>query len=136
MSPHTKVNGEQDAAKKSLSFETKQIGRGIPPDRKPQAMLKEGHKHLPGLDEAVVRNIDACEQLSYIDIVALTVPSFPPWGSEVALPFYCKNKTSDAATIADELEIQHPALKILVLAGKAQQKEIGDTAAHPISGYT
>ncbi|RZS16809.1 hypothetical protein BHM03_00048860, partial [Ensete ventricosum] len=84
------------------------------------AMLKEGHKHLPGLDEAVVRNIDACEQLSYIDIVALTVPSFP----------------RDAATIADELEIQHPALKILVLAGKAQQKEIGDTAAHPISGYT
>ncbi|RWW64481.1 hypothetical protein BHE74_00028288 [Ensete ventricosum] len=82
MSPHTKVNGEQDAAKKSLSFETKQIGRGIPPDRKPQAMLKEGHKHLPGLDEAVVRNIDACEQLSYIDIVALTVPSFPRWGSE------------------------------------------------------
>ena len=24
-----------------------------------QAMLKEGHKHLPGLDEAVLRNIDA-----------------------------------------------------------------------------
>lgn len=29
-----------------------------------QAMLKEGHKHLSGLDEAVLKNIDACKQLS------------------------------------------------------------------------
>lgn len=39
-----------------------------------------------------------------------------------------KNKTSDAATIADELEVQHPVAKILVLAGKAQREEIGDRA--------
>lgn len=36
--------------------------------------------------------------------------------------------TSDAGTIVDELEVQHPAAKLLVLAGKAQQEEVGDGA--------
>ena len=31
-----------------------------------QAMLKEGHKHLVGLDEAVMKNIEACKQLASI----------------------------------------------------------------------
>ena len=36
-----------------------------------QAMLKEGHKHLSGLDEAVLKNIDACKQLSVITLTSL-----------------------------------------------------------------
>ncbi|KAG6499289.1 hypothetical protein ZIOFF_039046 [Zingiber officinale] len=36
-----------------------------------QAMLKEGHKHLSGLDEAVLKNIDACNQLSDITRTSL-----------------------------------------------------------------
>jgi hypothetical protein len=31
-----------------------------------QAMLKDGHKHLSGLDEAVYKNIEAGKQLSQI----------------------------------------------------------------------
>ena len=34
--------------------------------------------------------------------------------------------TSDASTIVAELEVQHPAAKLLVLAAAAQQQEIGD----------
>ena len=34
--------------------------------------------------------------------------------------------TCDAATIVNELEVQHPAARILVLAAKAQEQEIGD----------
>lgn len=41
--------------------------------------------------------------------------------------------TNDAATIVNELEIQHPAAKLLVLAGKAQQEEIGDGANLTVS---
>ena len=41
--------------------------------------------------------------------------------------------TNDAATIVNELEIQHPAAKILVLAAKALQEEIGDGATLTIS---
>lgn len=36
-----------------------------------QSMLKEGHKHLSGLDEAVLKNIDACKQLSTITRTSL-----------------------------------------------------------------
>ncbi|KAG8090037.1 hypothetical protein GUJ93_ZPchr0011g28945 [Zizania palustris] len=41
--------------------------------------------------------------------------------------------TNDAATIVNELEVQHPAAKLLVLAGKVQQEEIGDGANLTIS---
>lgn len=34
--------------------------------------------------------------------------------------------TSDASTIVQELEVQHPAAKLLVMAAQAQQQEIGD----------
>ena len=34
--------------------------------------------------------------------------------------------TSDASTITSELEVQHPAAKLLVMAAQAQQQEIGD----------
>jgi hypothetical protein len=44
-------------------------------------MLKEGHKHLSGLDEAVIKNIDACKQLSKI-----TRTSLGPNGAHLAAP--------------------------------------------------
>ncbi len=31
-----------------------------------QSMLKDGHKHLSGLEEAVMKNIEACKGLSQI----------------------------------------------------------------------
>ena len=34
--------------------------------------------------------------------------------------------TSDASTIINELEVEHPAAKLLVFAAQAQQQEIGD----------
>ena len=37
----------------------------VPPPT-PQAMLKEGHKHLSGLEEAVLKNIEACKTLAQI----------------------------------------------------------------------
>lgn len=146
-----------------------------------QAMLKEGHKHLSGLDEAVLKNIDACKQLSVITRTSLgpngnsfhfscvfltetfleTSDQFPVhkriWilnrvrfdRYELFMYFFSfcdsgMNKmvinhldklfvTNDAATIVNELEVQHPAAKILVLAGKAQQEEIGDGANLTIS---
>lgn len=34
--------------------------------------------------------------------------------------------TNDAATIINELEVEHPAAKLLVLASKMQEAEAGD----------
>ncbi|CAL9112136.1 unnamed protein product [Musa acuminata var. zebrina] len=95
-----------------------------------QAMLKEGHKHLSGLDEAVLKNIDACKQLSVI-----TRTSLGPNGMNKMVINHLDKLfvTNDAATIVNELEVQHPAAKILTLAGKAQQEEIGDGANLTIS---
>jgi hypothetical protein len=36
-----------------------------------QTMLKEGHRHLSGLEEAVLKNIDACRELSAITRTSL-----------------------------------------------------------------
>ncbi|XAR68659.1 hypothetical protein NMG60_11003862 [Bertholletia excelsa] len=97
-----------------------------------QAMLKEGHKHLSGLDEAVLKNIDACKQLSTITRTSLGPNG--TWYEQSWLQSLDKLFiTNDAATIVNELEIQHPAAKILVLAGKAQQEEIGDGANLTVS---
>ncbi|XP_057982888.1 T-complex protein 1 subunit theta [Malania oleifera] len=95
-----------------------------------QSMLKEGHKHLSGLDEAVLKNIDACKQLS-----AITRTSLGPNGMNKMVINHLDKLfvTNDAVTIVNELEVQHPAAKILVLAGKAQQEEIGDGANLTIS---
>ena len=48
-----------------------------------QAMLKEGHKHLSSLDEAVLKNIDASKQLS-----SITRTSLGPNGSHFPLRFF------------------------------------------------
>ena len=34
--------------------------------------------------------------------------------------------TSDASTLMNELDVEHPAAKLIVLAAKAQEQEIGD----------
>lgn len=36
-----------------------------------QAMLKEGHKHFSGVEEAVLKNIDACKALSQMTRTSL-----------------------------------------------------------------
>lgn len=41
-----------------------------------QNMLKEGYKHLSGVDEAVLKNLEACKQLS-----AMTKTSLGPNGT-------------------------------------------------------
>ncbi|KAJ1295162.1 hypothetical protein BS78_01G202900 [Paspalum vaginatum] len=95
-----------------------------------QSMLKEGHRHLSGLEEAVLKNIDACRELS-----AITRTSLGPNGMNKMVINHLDKLfvTNDAATIVNELEVQHPAAKILVLAGRAQQEEIGDGANLTIS---
>ncbi|KAF5184744.1 T-complex protein 1 subunit theta [Thalictrum thalictroides] len=95
-----------------------------------QSMLKEGHKHFSGLEEAVLKNIDASKQLANI-----TRTSLGPNGRNKMVINHLDKLfvTNDAATIVNEMEVQHPAAKLLVLAGKAQQEEIGDGANLTIS---
>jgi T-complex protein 1 subunit theta len=100
-------------------------GFHLPSNYGMQGMLKEGHKLISGLEEAVVKNIEACQQVSKI-----ASSSLGPNGMNKMVINHLDKLfvTSDAGTILQELEVQHPAAKILVLAAKAQQEEIGDAA--------
>ncbi|XP_052811560.1 T-complex protein 1 subunit theta-like [Mya arenaria] len=86
-------------------------------------MLKDGAKHFSGLEEAVYKNIDACKELS-----RTTRSSFGPHGQNKMVINHIEKLfvTNDAATILQELEVQHPAAKMLVLATHQQEQEVGD----------
>eukprot|EP00833_Pecoramyces_ruminatium_P008079 jgi/Orpsp1_1/1182111/evm.model.c7180000079938.1 len=87
------------------------------------SMLKEGYKVSQGVDEAVVRNIQAINELSQI-----TRTSLGPNGKNKMVINHLEKLfvTSDAATIVRELEVIHPAAKIVVLASNQQESESGD----------
>ncbi|KIM58489.1 hypothetical protein SCLCIDRAFT_16768 [Scleroderma citrinum Foug A] len=86
-------------------------------------LFKEGYKHLQGLEEAVLRNIQAVAELS--DLVRT---SFGPNGRNKLVINHLGRLfvTSDAATIIREVEVVHPAAKLLVMASQAQESEMGD----------
>ena len=88
-----------------------------------QGMLKEGAKHLSGLEEATFKNIEAAKQLS-----SCVRTSLGPNGMNKMVINHLEKLfiTNDSATIVKELEVQHPAAKLLVLASKMQEAESGD----------
>ena len=78
-----------------------------------------------GTDEAVIRSIEACNGLA--DVAR---SSYGPTGlSKIVINHLEKIfVTADAATIVSELEVQHPAAKLMAIAAAAQDKEAGDGA--------
>ncbi|KII95416.1 hypothetical protein PLICRDRAFT_693635 [Plicaturopsis crispa FD-325 SS-3] len=86
-------------------------------------LFKDGYKHLQGIEDAVLRNIQAVSELS--DLVRT---SFGPNGRNKLLINHLGRLfvTSDAATIIREVEVVHPAAKLLVMASQAQESEMGD----------
>ncbi|KAJ7057806.1 chaperonin Cpn60/TCP-1 family [Mycena amicta] len=87
-------------------------------------IFKDGYKYLQGLDEAILRNIQAVTELS--DLVR---SSFGPNGRNKLIINHLGKLfvTSDAATIIREIEVVHPAAKLLVMASQAQEIEMGDS---------
>jgi T-complex protein 1 subunit theta len=86
-------------------------------------MLKEGHRHYAGLEEAILRNIEACREVSKI-----TKSSFGPNGMKKMILNHIDKifVTNDAATILKEAEVHHPAAAMLAMAAKMQKEDYGD----------
>jgi T-complex protein 1 subunit theta len=84
-------------------------------------MLKDGHKHW---DDAVVRNITAATELG-----TMVSSSFGPFGRHKLLVNHLDQMsvTSDCAMILKELEVEHPAAKLLAMASQKQKQECGDS---------
>merc|ERR1712188_291865 len=86
-------------------------------------MLKHGAEHHTGIQDAIIRNLEACQQLTNISRTSLG-----PNGMNKLIINHLEQLivTSDSATILKEMEVQHPAAKMLVLAAHMQEQEIGD----------
>jgi T-complex protein 1 subunit theta len=77
--------------------------------------------YAAGLDEAILRNIEACVQLANI----LRTSMGPNSMKKLVLNHLEKLfVTSDAATIVQELEVAHPAARMIVQAAKMQEQEV------------
>lgn len=86
-------------------------------------LFKQGYQNYDAEDGAVLRNIDACRT------IAQTVQtSLGPYGRNKIVINHLQKMilTSDAATILRELEVVHPAAKLLVMASQQQEAEMGD----------
>ena len=89
-----------------------------------QGMLKSGHSHYDNTQHTTtLRNIDAAKQLSTI-----LRSSLGPQGMNKLVINHLEKiiVTSDAATIVKELEIIHPAARMLSMASEMQDQECGD----------
>ena len=71
----------------------------------------------------MIRNIEACKQLSKI-----TRTSLGPNGMNKMVINHLERLfvTSDAAVIVRELEVAHPAARLIVMAAQSQEREMGD----------
>jgi len=87
------------------------------------SMMKDGARFFSGLEEAVIRNIGACKEFSE------TVQTcYGPNGMNKMVINHLDKLfvTNDCATIIRELEVEHPAAKMLILGSQMQENEIGD----------
>ena len=84
------------------------------------SMLKEGASVQ---DDPLLKNIQACKEMSQV-----TRSSFGPFGLNKMVINHLGRLfvTHDAAVILRELEVQHPAANLLVMASKAMEEEVGD----------
>jgi len=98
----------------------------------PVLILKEGTKRTTGR-EALRSNITAAKALAEV-----LKTSLGPRGLDKMLvdSFGDVTVTNDGATIVKEMEVQHPAAKLLVEVAKAQDAEVGDgtTSAVVLAG--
>ncbi|KAH8653689.1 chaperonin Cpn60/TCP-1 family [Xylariales sp. PMI_506] len=86
-------------------------------------LFKQGYNNYDSEDGAVLRNIDACRA-----IASTVQTSLGPYGRNKIVINHLQKMilTSDAATILRELDVVHPAAKLLVMASQQQEAEMGD----------
>ncbi|KAK1769371.1 t-complex protein 1 subunit theta [Phialemonium atrogriseum] len=86
-------------------------------------LFKQGYNNYDSEDGAVLRNIDACRAIS-----STVQTSLGPYGRNKIVINHLQKMilTSDAATILRELDVVHPAAKLLVMASQQQDAEVGD----------
>ncbi|KAL2047229.1 hypothetical protein N7G274_001248 [Stereocaulon virgatum] len=93
------------------------------PNAPNSGLFKQGYQNYESEDGAVIRNIEACRA------IAQTVQtSLGPYGRNKIVINHLQKMilTSDAASILAELDVVHPAAKLVVMASQQQEAEMGD----------
>jgi len=87
------------------------------------SMLKEGSRAYTGLEEAMMRNIEAVQGLA-----KMTRSALGPHGMNKMVINHLERLfvTSDAHTIINESDVNHPAARMIAQAVKMQENECGD----------
>ncbi|KAL4739394.1 TCP-1/cpn60 chaperonin family-domain-containing protein [Aspergillus similis] len=111
-----------------LAVQTRQTSAGRPSrssaKKSPSSSSSiQHHGRHDAEDGAVIRNIEACQAISQT-----VQTSLGPYGRNKIVINHLQKMilTSDAATILRELEVVHPAAKLLVMASQQQDAEMGD----------
>ncbi|KAF8000684.1 hypothetical protein HF325_004473 [Metschnikowia pulcherrima] len=86
-------------------------------------LFKQGYLSYLAADGATIRNIEAVREISLIVLTSMG----PSGRNKILVNKHDKTfVTNDAATILNELDIVHPAVKMLIMALKQQEFEMGD----------
>lgn len=86
-------------------------------------LFKQGYSLYLASDGAIIRNIEAVREISLIVLTSMG----PSGRNKILVNKHNKTFiTNDGATILNELEIVHPAVKLLIAALKQQEFEMGD----------
>jgi T-complex protein 1 subunit theta len=87
------------------------------------SMLKHGASTASGVQDAIIRNLEACEALT-----SITRTSLGPNGMNKLVQNHIGKTyvTSDCATMLAQMDVNHPAAKMLRLASEMQEQEVGD----------
>mmetsp|Transcript_7806 Transcript_7806/g.11213 ORF Transcript_7806/g.11213 Transcript_7806/m.11213 type:complete len:535 (+) Transcript_7806:198-1802(+) len=90
-------------------------------------MLKSGHAHYT---DSVLKNVEAANELS-----RMVATSLGPNGMNKLVVNHLEKifVTSDCATIVRELEVEHPAARMLQMAAERQHEECGDATNLTVS---
>ncbi|GMM33803.1 chaperonin-containing T-complex subunit [Saccharomycopsis crataegensis] len=86
-------------------------------------LFKQGYQTYSNADGAVNRNVEACKE-----IASMVLTSIGPCGRNKIIVNHLQKVfiTNDAATMLKELDVVHPAVKLMVMASEQQEMEMGD----------
>lgn len=94
------------------------------------SLLKEGYRTYSGMEESMMRNIEAVKEISQICRTSLGPNGMNKFVvNHIDKIFLSK----DTGTIMKELEVNHPAAKLIVDASKMQNQECGDNTNYVIT---
>lgn len=94
------------------------------------SLLKDGYKLYSGVEEAIVRNIEAVKEISH-----MTRTSLGPNGMNKFIVNHLDKLylTKDSGVMCRELDVNHPAVRLVVNASKIQEAECGDNTNYVIT---